>query len=132
MFSPLYLPHLTKSRLGCKVRKTVYMRYITHFFTTEGLRPLKGKRRIVYLTTKDDEDDFFLQTDSNPLPKELVQGMIDRNEIVAFVKKVPFPENQSLFIDQNGELTLADRLDAEKNISVVGVYDPVLKKLFQE
>ena len=93
---------------------------------------MKGKRRTAYLTTKDDEGEIFLQTDSNPLSKELIQGMLDRNEIVAFVKKVPLPENRTLFMDENGELTLADRLDAEKNISVVGVYDPVLKKLFQE
>lgn len=93
---------------------------------------MKGKRRLSYLTTREGSDEIFLQTDTNPLSKELVQGMIDRGEVVPLIKKVPLQEDQTLFIDVNGELTIADRLDAKKNVSVIGVYDPVLKKLFQE
>lgn len=108
------------------------MKYITHFYTTEGLPSSEEVRKITYLTTIDEEGEIFLGTDNNPLDKELVEKMIREGKLVQFIKKVALPENQTLFINKDGYLTLADRLDATKNSSLVGVYDPVLKKLFQE
>jgi len=107
------------------------MRYITHFYTTEGLPSSDGIRKITFLTT-DDSGDTFLGTDNNPLSKEVVEKMISEKKIVALPKKVLLPKEQSLFIDKDGVLYLANRLNAVKAVTTIAAYDPILKKVFQQ
>ncbi len=106
------------------------MKYISHIFTTEGLPSSYGIRKITYLTT-DDSGDTFLGTDNNPISKERVEEMISQNKIVALARKVHLPKDQSLFIDKNGVLYLANRLHAVKAVTEIARYDPILKKVFQ-
>jgi hypothetical protein len=90
--------------------------FITHIFN-EGL-PSKGLRKVTYLTINDeDEDEYFLGTDNNPLPLDRIRQMEENDKIFSINgDPIELRPGKSLFIDKDGYLYFADRLNAKSSV----------------
>ena len=96
--------------------------FITHVFDIE--LPPKGLRKLTFLTTTDavtTHREYFLGTDNNVVDSDDIDLWTTNRKLFMVSEPISFQENQTLYINFEGRLFLADYRNSRKDQVILSV-----------
>jgi hypothetical protein len=95
--------------------------YITHIFNDK--IPASGLKKIAFITVTDDPDDqaeYFIGTDNNPISEDEIKEW-ERKKRIFMVsgKPIRLADDDTLYVNSAGKLLLANYIEPDKNLQVL-------------